>query len=706
MKYLPLLFFFITFVAYPQNSSHIHIDQFGYYPAMAKIAIISDPQIGFNASDSYSPGLELQVVNVASGQVVFSGQPIVWNNGQTDQHSGDRGWQFDFSNVLEEGEYYILDPSTNEQSHTFRIHNEVYKDVMKTTARMFYYNRCGTDKPSQFAGANWVDGVSFNNANQDQNCSYINDPSNTALQKDLSGGWYDAGDYNKYVTFTESTLHDLLSAFEENPAFFSDDWDLPESGNGIPDLLDEIKWELDWMLKMCNSDGSVHIKMGSQNYAENVLSPPSLNQDPRFYGPTCSSASIAVASTFAHAAIVFETIPEQSAYAAQLASQAEACYSYALNLFNSGSLEENCDDLSIVSGDADRTITEQTNSMVIASLYLFEYTGNVGYEQFFISQGILTDPLFNDYWDGYNLSLSEALLRYTTFQNPDPSMVAEIENSFNSAVTNNWNDFFGMDDLTLYRDFMPDWSYHWGSNSTKAAYGQLNILASKYSSNANWHEDQQTRAAAMLQSMHGVNPLGLVYFSNMSSFGAENSIQELYHTWFYDQTDYDNATQSLYGPAPGFLVGGPNALFSVASLSPPYGEPNQKAYLDFNTGFPDNSWELSEPGIYYQAAYIRLLTSVMAAYNDPFANVNELSVSTPLDVEIYPNPTNSEFTISAVNSELVEVKVLDCQGRLVENISEIFSKSFSYELEGESGVYIVTALLKNGVRTTQYVVLD
>jgi len=71
----------------------------------------------------------------------------------------------------------------------------------------------------------------------------------------------------------------------------------------------------------------------------------------------------------------------------------------------------------------------------------------------------------------------------------------------------------------------------------------------------------------------------------------------------------------LYGPAPGFVTGGANPNFSVGALSPPSGQPLQKSYLDFNDGWPNNSWEISEPAIYYQAAYLRLIASIVGVGN-------------------------------------------------------------------------------------------
>ena len=107
----------------------------------------------------------------------------------------------------------------------------------------------------------------------------------------------------------------------------------------------------------------------------------------------------------------------------------------------------------------------------------------------------------------------------------------------------------------------------------------------------------------------------------MGEYGAENSVDQFYHTWFADgSVVWDSVKDSVYGPPPGFLVGGPNPSYDwdarcpdVSSQcgntrpSPPYDQPPQKSYTDFNTSWPLNSWEVTENSNGYQTAYIRLL---------------------------------------------------------------------------------------------------
>jgi hypothetical protein len=123
-------------------------------------------------------------------------------------------------------------------------------------------------------------------------------------------------------------------------------------------------------------------------------------------------------------------------------------------------------------------------------------------------------------------------------------------------------------------------------------------------------------AESYLHWFHGVNPMGKVMLTNMYAYGGDSCVNEFYHSWFGNGTIWDNVFTSPNGPAPGYLIGGPNKDFSIPAISPPGGQPPQKSYREWNTGWNgtanENSWEITEAGIYTQAAYISLLVRVMA----------------------------------------------------------------------------------------------
>ena len=88
---------------------------------------------------------------------------------------------------------------------------------------------------------------------------------------------------------------------------------------------------------------------------------------------------------------------------------------------------------------------------------------------------------------------------------------------------------------------------------------------------------------------------------------AERSLTEIFHYWFDRGSPWHSTKNSSFGPAPGYLVGGPNARYS-GPLSPPAGQPPQKSYKDWHGPSKERPWEMTEPHIVYQAAYIKLLS--------------------------------------------------------------------------------------------------
>lgn len=669
---------------FAQELTFIHVDQFGYLLSQEKVAVLSNPQIGYNSDQTYAAPTTIAVINATTNETVLEAPVAIWNNNQTHESSGDQGWWFDFSEVTAVGSYYLYDATNDISSATFQIDQGIYTPILRVAGRMFYFNRCNAAKEAPFA-LDWEDGMNFNNPLQDFNARYIYDQTNVSLEKDLSGGWFDAGDYNKYVTFTHTTLHDLLNAFEENPQAFDDQWNIPESNNGIPDIIDEIKWELDWLLKMTNDDGSVHIKMGNRNFNENTSSPPSANVDGRYYGPTCTSASITVASVFAHAALVFSQFTELEAYASLLLEKAIVAYDYAKPFVLSNTLQTNCDDGSIVAGDTDRPAEEQQADFLTASIYLLGATSNPEYNTYNMEHIPATQGV-NYYWGPYTLPQNDALLYYTTLPEADLSTKNLILNRFETTVSENSIGFFGFNTEDLYRAYIPEYSYHWGSNSAKAGYGILNTLAIKANVLPDNNDSYKKYVDQTIHYFHGVNPQNTVYLSNMYALGAEKSANEIYHTWFADGTEYDHALNSAKGPAPGFVVGGPNQFYSVSTMSPPFDQPSQKSYLDFNdSNSAVRSWEITEPAIYYQARYLRLLANNVNASNALAVQDVSLHQKT---LTLVPNPARHTVKIMEGQSN-DQVSIYNAMGALVKQLKLDATATFTI-VDLKSGVYFVS----------------
>jgi len=260
-------------------------------------------------------------------------------------------------------------------------------------------------------------------------------------------------------------------------------------------------------------------------------------------------------------------------------------------------------------------VDDQRDAVVTAAAYLFEATGSNEYKNCFDTMYLRARPYSFYWWGPYFPSVQRALLRYTQM----PGNTVSVSNNIRSVKQNqngvlSINDFNSQTDL--YRSFMPDAQYHWNSHEVKANAGINNLDFVTFNVNPAQANTYKEIAENYLHWFHGLNPMGKVMLTNMYAFGGDSCVNEFYHSWFGNGTVWDNVFTSPNGPAPGYVPGGPNKDFSIPSMQPPGGQPPQKSYKEWNTGWNgtanENSWEITEAGIYTQAAYISLLVRVMA----------------------------------------------------------------------------------------------
>jgi hypothetical protein len=202
-----------------------------------------------------------------------------------------------------------------------------------------------------------------------------------------------------------------------------------------------------------------------------------------------------------------------------------------------------------------------------------------------------------------------------------PGATAAIVDNVKSALgeLTSWYDQIDPGAADAYR--ATTWYFSWGSNHTMANWALSWLYADQLGAGAKGTERRS--AEEYLHWFHGRNPLSWVYLSNMGEkgvdAGAEKSVIELYHGWFWDGSEDFDGADSRYGMAPGFVAGGPNQAYcdysdQTACLRELMDQPPAKSYHDWNGGWNEakhaneNSWEVTEPGIYYQAAYVHLLS--------------------------------------------------------------------------------------------------
>ena len=521
------LLFLSDFLSGQNPSKYIVTDQFGYLPEARKIAVIRDPETGFDASESFAPGPMYALVNAYTGEYTFQATPVKWNSGNTDPSSGDKVWHFDFSSVSAAGRYFVLDIEKDLRSVEFIISPIVYNEVLKQSVRSFFYQRAGCEKKAEYAGAGWADGPSHIGPLQDKNCRLFSDKNNPDKEIDVSGGWYDAGDYNKYTNWTANYVVEMMKAYIEKPDAWGDNYNIPESGNTIPDILDEAMWGVDWLMKMQQADGGV-LSIVSLSHS----SPPSSAKGQSLYGPPSTSATLNTAAAFAISSIAYRSI-YLNAYADTLVSRAKKAWDWANQnpavVFNNNSPENSS--LGVGAGNQETDDYGRLMAKLEAACFLFDATQESAFRDTFDKNYQKTHLIEWNYAYPYETVNQEVLLYYTAIENASASVVSTIKNVYNNAILTNADNFpafYGKKDP--YMAHLS--SYVWGSNGIKAGQGSMFFNLISYDINQVKFKDAKDAAMGYMNYLHGVNPLNLVYLSNMYKYGGENCVNEFYHSWF------------------------------------------------------------------------------------------------------------------------------------------------------------------------------
>jgi len=656
----------------------IVIDQFGYLPHSKKTAVIRNPQTGFDNVQSFpAPGTIYQVVDALTDQPVFEGSPVQFNSGATDAASGDQIWWFDFSPVSTPGRYYILDVENDQKSYPFSINDKVYDEVLKHAVRMFFYQRAGHEKLAQYAGEGWADKASHTALARERNpeVSFDKDNGKAGTERNLLGGWYDAGDQHRYTHHIVGYIETLLLMYLEKPEAWADDYNIPESGNGIPDLLDEVKWGLDYLLRLQESDGSVisHVEVAHSK-------PPSLATKASLYRLPSTHCTLGAVTPYSLGAYVFGQFPEFADYAETLKEAALKAWDWA---------HANQDVRSIPDWHDQWNSKGMNQRRMRAAVYLYQLTGDTQYRDIFESgyrSGSNRFDLFSNNGNSggmnqYQFGQHFMLFYVLKIDGISTTVKNNIRAAFKYSFDRNNGEYAYRIGRDGYRSWIKD--YNWGSNQYKAAIGGTFYLYGEHSINPANDKINMDAAEDYLHYIHGVNPFGWVYLSNMDNYGTTRSLNEIFHSWFMEdsQNRWNNAKTSKYGPAPGFLAGGPNQFNNPApeccltkcSSFPERCEPVKylrtftnppaKCYADSNIGWPIETWVISEPSCGYQVEYIRLL-SKFANRNQGNA-IKKVSVSQEPAPVIFPNPSKETVNIQFMQEPLKGWEIFDAQMRLL-----------------------------------------
>jgi hypothetical protein len=552
----------------------LRVNQVGYLPLAEKYAYVA----GFPEALGAGVGTRFEVRRADDDTVALAGRLTL-----VDAHerfvSGEKVLRADFSRLLRSGEYYVaVDAPGLERSPSFRIDWQAYGPALRDAMRYYFYQRQGIAIEEPYA-----EGFARGLGHPGDTAALMR---SSGAVRDVSRGWYDAGDYGKYTPFAAAPIVDLLDAQATFPFVFGDDTNIPESGNGTADVLDEVRWELDWLLKMqdAQSGGFYHLVYPNNCPASGSCRPEDITEqryvEDQMGGvpnvrPTAGTAKAVAA--LARAARAYKR--EDRSFADRLLDSAEAGWAYLLanpqNIPATGFNGEQGTD------DAER---------LWAAAELFRATGHRTYDAYFRAryQG------YAHVWTSRTDNAAEIPMRAFIAYLSSPEARSEVRRWFR-PLYQGWRDHQMARARKTWRNFLDDGSgefgsdYYWGSNSVTLQTIVVLTLADR--ATGNLVDLELIKAArAQLNYVLGVNPLRKSYLTGHGADSASQVFSGIY------------SSDGLAALPPGILAEGPNQ-YQGWRYSRFFG----KCYADTNT-----DWTVSEHAIYYNANLVFVLAMAEA----------------------------------------------------------------------------------------------
>jgi len=245
----------------------ISVNETGFLPSAVKLAI------------SDSPG-SFRLIDDTEGKPIDIGVAVI--DSGFDETAGCEVYRLDFSGVSAPGIYH-LESDDGICSAAFKVEPHVYKTLKNSLLKSFYFQRCGCGLQEEYAGCY-----------KRPRC-HINPVRILGSEKTLTvhGGWHDAGDYGRYDSAGAVTVAHMLYAYELFPEAFTDRVNIPESGNGLPDILNECRYELDFLSELQDEDGGVHHKVTTLQFCGFVMPEADLAEQVMFPVTSMSTADFA-----------------------------------------------------------------------------------------------------------------------------------------------------------------------------------------------------------------------------------------------------------------------------------------------------------------------------------------------------------------------------------------------------------------------------
>ena len=608
--------------AQPQSS--IRLNQVGFYPEGPKLAVIVD-----------APSGEFTVRPAGGGEPVFTGdlaRQLRWFS------SGENVRKADFSDLTTPGEY-VLEVEGIGTSYPFEIRPAVHESVARTSLKGYYYQRASVALPEQYAGP-WAREAGHPDTRVvvHSSAATASRPAGTVLSSPR--GWYDAGDYNKYIVNSGISVGTLLAAYEWNPEYLGAlDVDIPESGNGIPDILDEALWNIRWMLTMQDEDGGVYHKLTTANFSGEVM--PNRATATRYVVQKGTAATLDFAAVMAQGARVFagfeDDLPgladslETAGLAAWAWARANPNVRYSQNAMNE---QHNPD---IRTGEYGDGSFDDEFDWAAMEFYLTTRADSF----LTLRQPVSPVRLGIPGWPNVRELGYHSLLAHRE------DIAADVDTTaIRTALLGLADRLKGRAGRSAYGITMENSNFYWGSNSEAANHGILFVLAYRLTGDTSYLD----AATHMLDYLLGRNATG---YSFLTGTGARPPMH-IHHR--------PSRADGVRAPVPGLLAGGPNPG-QQDGCSYPSDYP-AKSYVDTWCSYASN-----EITINWNAPLVYLAASIEAMRSDsrlPTA-VEPEAPAEDLGLRAVPNPfqDTTSLRVSLSEPSALTIRVLDVLGREV-----------------------------------------
>ena len=575
----------------PKSAVRVWVDQFGYRPAAAKIAIVASDQ-------ALGADLALDLCDAKTGQAVWTlkdhaGALKPFKNGQKDGESGDFTAHLDFTDFKAPGRYYVAvkGGAGAERSYLFSIADDVYRAPGFAAWKAFYYNRADTEKPEKYAGP-WnhkADHRGPNQATEARVYQWVKnahwDPVGTGIADpaphDVSGSWWDAGNFDKYMGNTTLCHNELLLGVELLGAAPKDgDLAIPESGNRLPDVLDEIRCATAWLIRMADSTGAAWGRV-----YEKTGCPPEADASPVMLTQQTSGATMNRAAALAWASTVWQERKLDPAFAKQCMD--ESMKSWQLLQTKPHPWPPDAKDPKKPAYTGEWFFVDFEKCRALAAACYFRATGKPEYEK------IVQESASK--WSippGENVEVWPAIWVYAHTPGADAATVKKLRDMLCGAA----------DGVVKQTGENRGYAagvrgYWWGSNRAIGQAGLNCLVAAELTGDPAARARYLAAAEEYVHYLNGRNPIGLCFWSNMKALGAENSVMVMFHAWVgnfsaKEGQKYIGEGEGKIGPFPGMVVGGVNG--------------GMKKYIN-NLDWRQNPWEFNEPCITYQSSCASLL---------------------------------------------------------------------------------------------------